>query len=128
MPGRRALYGSARRRTHPLPLNQRMRGWFWTGHRAWTDADASASLLYGHRVMNCSDWEWSLNQARYTLEATPTAGELRVHVNTETPGFATFLAAIDGTAAVPVSSGFTWKLHAGKNRLRVWPRNSAGRD
>ena len=111
----------------PLPLNQGMRGWFWTGHHAWTDADYPASLLYGQRVSNRHNWEWTVNQARVTLEATDTAGELRVHLDTETPGFDTFLADIDGTGAKPVRSGFVWKLHAGKNRLDVRPRNAAGR-
>jgi transglutaminase-like putative cysteine protease len=111
----------------PLPLHQGMRGWFWTGHYAWTDADYPASLLYGHRVSDRRNWEWALNQARLTLEATATPGELRVHLDTETPGFDTFLADIDGTGAKPVRPGFAWKLHAGKNRLEVRPRNTAGR-
>lgn len=112
----------------PLPLNQGMRGWFWTGHHAWTDADYPASLLYGHRVGSRRNWEWTLNQAHYTLEAAGTAGEVRVHLDTQTPGFDTFLAAIDGGRAEPVTSGFVWKLRPGKNRLEVRPRNTAGRE
>ena len=112
----------------PLPLNQGMRGWFWTGHYVWTDADYPASLLYGNRLADRRNWEWTLNQARCTLEATATPGELRVHLDTETPGFDTFLADIDGAGSKPVTSGFLWKLHAGANRLEVWPRNRAGRD
>ena len=30
----------------PLPLNQGMRGWFWTGHYTWTDDQVPARLLY----------------------------------------------------------------------------------
>jgi transglutaminase-like putative cysteine protease len=112
----------------PLPLNQGMRGWFWTGHHVWTDSEYPASLLYGHRVSDHRNWEWTLNQARFTLEATAAPGELRVHFDTETPGFDTFLADIDGTGAKVVQSGFVWKLHAGKNRLDVRPRNGAGRE
>ena len=112
----------------PLPLNQGMRGWFWTGHYAWADADYPASLLYGNRVTNRRDWEWTLNQARFTLEATAAPGEMRVHLDTETPGFDTFLAAVDGQPARPVASGFVWKLHAGKNTLDVRPRNRVGRE
>lgn len=112
----------------PLPLNQGMRGWFWTGHHVWTDDEALASLLYGHRVRRKGDWEWTLNQTRFELEATSTAGELRVHLETETPGFDTFLADIDGGGWQPVKSGFVWKLRAGKNRLEVRTRNSAGRE
>ncbi|CAN5401509.1 hypothetical protein BH23VER1_BH23VER1_12670 [soil metagenome] len=112
----------------PLPLNQGMRGWFWTGHYVWTDGLAPASLLYGHRVAKRQNFDWTLNQAHYVLEATKTPGELRVHLDTETPGFETFLAAVDGGGKRPVASGFLWKLQAGPNRLEVLPRNSAGRE
>lgn len=115
-------------RKHPLPLNQGMRGWFWTGHHAWTDAESPASLLYGNRERKRTNFEWTLNQAHLTLEATATPGEIRVHVDTETPGFATFLARIDGADPKPVESGFVWKLHQGENRLEVWPRNKVGRE
>jgi transglutaminase-like putative cysteine protease len=112
----------------PLPLNQGMRGWFWTGHYAWTDADYPASLLYGNRVHRRGNWEWTLNQARFTLEADGAPGRLKVHLDTQTPGFDTFLADIDGKAARPVTSGFIWQLHPGRNRLEVRPRNIAGRE
>jgi hypothetical protein len=114
--------------TEPLPLHQGMRGWFWTGHRVWTDDALPAGRIYGHRVTARRDWEWTLNQARYTLEPTAAPGEVRVHLETETPGFETFLAAIDGGPVRPVTTGFVWKLHPGRNRLDVRPRNTAGRD
>jgi len=56
----------------------------------------------------------------------PTPGELRVHLDTETPGFDTFLADM-GNGPRPVESGFVWKLRPGKNRLEVRPRNLGGR-
>jgi transglutaminase-like putative cysteine protease len=112
----------------PLPLNQGMRGWFWTGHHAWTDADCPASLLYGNRVSDRRNWEWTLNQAHLVLEATATPGEVRVHLDTQTPGFDTFLADIDGAGVKPVTSGFVWTLRPGKNALEVRPRNVAGRE
>jgi hypothetical protein len=111
----------------PLPLNQGMRGWFWTGHHTWTDAEAPASLLYSQRVSQPPNWNWTLNQAHFRLEATDLPGELRVHLDTQTPGFDTFVASLDEKAPQPVSSGFLWKLHAGKNRLEVRPRNILGR-
>lgn len=111
----------------PLPLNQGMRGWFWTGHHVWTDTRLPASLLYGHRVSNRQNWEWTLNQAHFTLEATEMPGRLRVHLDTETPGFKTFVANIDGKGKHPDGSGFLWTLKSGKNHLEVWPRNLAGR-
>jgi len=112
----------------PLPLNQGMRGWFWTGHHVWTDEDAPAALIYGQRVAERNNWNWTLNQAHLTLEASTTEGALHIHVDTETPGFDTFLASIDGGEFKPVAADFTWKLKPGKNRLEVRPRNIAGRD
>jgi hypothetical protein len=112
----------------PLPLNQGMRGWFWTGHHVWTDAEAPAALLYGNRVSRRGDFEWTLNQACLALEATDTPGAIRVHLDTETPGFETFLAEVDGQGKKAVASGFVWKLHAGKNRLEVLPRNKGSRE
>ena len=105
-----------------------MRGWFWTGHHVWTDADYPASLLYGNRVNNRRNWEWTLNQAHCKLEATETPGVLRVHLDTETPGFETFLADIDTKGKRPIASGFLWRLHESKNQLEIRPRNLAGRE
>ena len=42
--------------------------------------------------------------------------------------FETFLAEVDGSEKRAISSGFTWRLHPGKNTLRVRPRNVAGRE
>jgi hypothetical protein len=112
----------------PVPLNQGMRGWFWTGHYVWDDPRFPAELLYDNRVRRRGDIEWTLNQARYTLEALEKPGELRVHLDTMTPGFETFLAAIDGGEKKPVPPVFTWTLHRGENRLRVLSRNTAGRE
>jgi hypothetical protein len=112
----------------PLPLNQGTDEWSWTGHYVWTDAEAPAGLLFGHRVTKREDFEWTLNQAHYVLEPGNAPGIFRVHLDTETPSFETFLAEIDGGAKKSVASGFTWTLHPGKNQLRVRPRNVAGRE
>jgi hypothetical protein len=94
----------------------------------WTDAEYPASLLYGHRVSDRKNFEWTLNQAHYVFEATDKPGELRVHLESQTPSFDTFLVAIDEQSKQAVASGFLWKLKAGKNRLKVWPRNKLGRE
>jgi len=112
----------------PLPLNQGMRGWFWTGHYVWSDDTLPAAMLYGNRVTRRENWNWSVNQVHITLEPTTTKGEFRVHCDTETPGFDTFTAKIDGGAAQPQKSGFAWKLKPGKNRVEVRSRNIAGRE
>jgi hypothetical protein len=113
----------------PLPLNQGMgRSWPWDGHYVWTDDDVPADVIHGTRVTQKNNFEWTLNQAHYVLEADSKRGEVTVHLDTETPGFETFLAEIDGAASQRVSAIFAWKLHPGRNRLKVWPRNDGGRD
>jgi hypothetical protein len=114
---------------YPLPLNQGMRGWFWTGHHVWTDEIEPARPIYSRRVLKRENWEWTLNHAHIHLEPTAKPGELRVHLDSETPGLETYLAALDDQPAKPVESGvFTWRLHPGANRLQVQPRNTAGRE
>lgn len=111
----------------PLPLNQGMRGWFWSGHVAWTDREAPASLLYGNRVSRRGDFEWTLNTVHLTLEAAGP-GELRVHLDTVTPGFDSFLVSLDEGNPKPSEAVFTWKLRKGRNTLEARARNAAGRD
>ncbi len=112
---------------HPIPLNQGMRGWFWTGHVAWTDGEAPASFLYGNRVTRRGDFEWTLNTVRLWLEAAGP-GEVRVHLETVTPGFETFLVSLDGGNPAPGEAVFTWKLRKGRNTLEARSRNTAGRE
>ncbi len=112
----------------PLPLNQGTEEWAWTGHYVWTDAAAPAGLLFSHHVSKRANFEWTLNQAHYVLEPEREPGVLKVHLETETPSLAAFVAQVDEGAAHPVHSGFRWALHPGKNQLRVWPRNVLGRD
>ena len=110
----------------PLPLNQGTEEWSWTGNYVWTDLQVPPGLLFDHRVTKRGDFEWTLNQAHYVLEPAAKPGRLRVHLDTETPSFETFLAEIDAGEKKPVLSGFTRTLHRGRNHLRVRPRNVAG--
>jgi len=112
----------------PLPLNNGKGPWTWTGFEVWTDADVPAELIHPNLITRLGNFEWTLNQAHYALEPTSRPGEFRVHLDTETPGFNTFLAEIDNSAKAPVAAIFPWKLHPGRNRLEVWPRNIGGRD
>ena len=114
--------------TSPLPLNQGMRGWSWTGYYVWADALAPVSPLFVHRVHRYGNYQWTVNTVHIDLEPAASAGEFRVHMDTETPGFETFLADIDGAGKHPVTSGFLWTLGEGRNRLEVWSRNCAGRE
>ena len=112
----------------PLPLNQGTEEWTWTGHHVWTDADAPAGLVFGRRVSKRADFDWTLNQAHYVLNAATTPGVFRVHLDTETPSFDGYLAEIDGGEKKSVASSFEWNLHPGSNSLRVRPRNVTGRE
>jgi transglutaminase-like putative cysteine protease len=112
----------------PLPLNNGKAGWTWNGFDVWTDTDVPAEAIYPNLVTRHGNFEWTLNQAHFVLEPTLTRGEFLVHMDTETPGFETFLAEIDSGGKSPVAPIFAWKLHPGRNRLKVWPRNNAGRD
>lgn len=111
----------------PLPLNQGMRGWFWTGHYVWTDDAAPASRLYSQRVSDRRNWEWSVNDVHIRLEASETPNELIVHLESPMPGLVGFDATFDEGTLAPVASGHRWKLRPGVNRLSVQARNSAGR-
>jgi hypothetical protein len=112
----------------PIPLNNGKAGWTWDGFEVWTDADVPAEPIFPNVVTRKGNFQWTLNQAHFALEPTSTPGEFRVHLDTETPGFETFVAEIDGSEKSPVAPIFPWKLHPGPNRLKVWPRNNAGRD
>jgi hypothetical protein len=112
----------------PLPLNQGTEEWSWTGHYVWSDVEVPAGFLFGHRISKRADFEWTLNQAHYVLEPAKEPGAFRVHLDTETPSFKTFLAEIDAGEKKPVASEFTWTLHPGKNYLRVRSCNVVGRE
>jgi hypothetical protein len=112
----------------PLPLNNGKGGWTWDGFDVWNDANAPAEPVHPNLVTRRGNLEWTLNQAHFVLEPTSTPGEFLVYLDTETPGFEKFLAEIDGGERSSVAAIFPWKLHPGRNSLRVWPRNNAGRD
>jgi hypothetical protein len=112
----------------PLPLNNGKGPWTWPGFQVWSDDEVPPELIHPNLVTRYGNFEWTLDQAHYVLEPASTPGEFRVHLDTETPGFDTFLAQIDGRKESPVAAIFSWKLHPGSNRLKVWPRNVAGRD
>ena len=113
---------------YPIPLNNGKGPWTWNGFYVWSDAEVTPELVHPNLVTRFGNFEWTLDQAHYVLEPTATDGVFRVHLDTETPGFDTFLAQIDGGEQSPVAAIFPWKLHPGRNRLKVWPRNNAGRD
>lgn len=112
----------------PLPLNQGMRGWFWTGHYVWTDDKTPARLLYPNRISKRDNFEWTLNRTHFVLEAANDPGKLRIHFDTNTPGLAGIFATINEQDERQVTTPFVWSLTQGTNRLHLVPRNIAGRN
>lgn len=111
----------------PLPLNQGMRGWFWSGHFAWTDDAYPASLLYGQRVRQSSNWNWTAQAAAARLQAGREPGELLVMVESVIPGGGDLQVRENNEPPRTTPSEFSWKLRPGMNRLVVEPVNRAGR-
>lgn len=111
----------------PLPLNQGMRGWSWTGHHVWHDARSPAPLIYGQRVTRRGDWEWSLDQVQLFVAASTTPGELHVHCDTVAAGLRTLEVQFDDGSWSPCDTQVTWKLHAGRNRLAMRTMNTLNR-
>lgn len=114
-------------RSAPLPLNQGMRGWFWSGHHVWTDDAYPASRLYGQRIGQPASWEWTANAAAARLQATETPGELRVAVEAVVPGGGHLQIRENDDPPRTMDSEFAWKLRPGLNRLIVAPINRSGR-
>ena len=112
---------------YPLPLNQGMRGWFWTGHLVWSDDQLPARPLYPQRIYQRSNFEWTLNQAHAVLVAATVPGLCVVHLDTQTPGRDGYLVSLDSGEPQPTLQKVLWQLHPGLNRLEAVPVNLAGR-
>lgn len=110
-----------------LPLNQGMRGWFWTGHQVWTDELYPPSVLYGNRVTNSTDWNAPINQTHFWLQQKLTPGELEARLTHNMPSFDKFVVKTDGNEESMIEKDrFTWPLRAGENRLQVQAVNVHG--
>ena len=98
------------------------------GFDVWTDAEVPAEPIYPNLVTRHGNFEWTLNQAHFVLEPTSTPGEFWCHLDTETPGFETFLAEIDGGERSQRHRNLSLEVTPWTKPLKVWPRNNAGRD
>jgi hypothetical protein len=111
----------------PLPLNQGMRGWFWTGHRVWTDDLMPASILYDKRITNPRDWNFTVNHTQFWLTQRETEGELDVRLAHNMPSFEHYVFKIgEGEEQIEKRSNLTWRLHKGENRFQVQAVNKLG--
>jgi hypothetical protein len=111
----------------PLPLNQGMRGWFWTGHHVWTDDLYPASVLYSHRIASPLDWNFPINQTHIWLQQNVKVGVIDVRLENNMPSFAKYEIQIDDQPPrLEKAAEFQWPLHAGENRLQVRAVNQLG--
>ncbi|MCA9115018.1 MAG: transglutaminase domain-containing protein [Planctomycetaceae bacterium] len=77
-------------RSSPLPLNQGMRGWFWTGHAVWSDDLLPDRNCYPCRIRRPADWEWPVNTVHAVLTPLEKPGTVQVTFLSHTPGFQRF--------------------------------------
>ncbi|NIA20524.1 MAG: hypothetical protein GWP05_00840 [Anaerolineaceae bacterium] len=112
---------------YPLPKTQGF-AWDWTGYWVWEDARTPRSYATRYRNITGrrSDWLWTLNQVRFDAACGKKPGTVEIQMGTQTPNFETFLVNVDGKGWRPSGRAFQWRLHGGRNRLRMRTRNSAG--
>lgn len=112
---------------YPVPLNQGMRGWFWTGHWVWTDDLEPARPIYENFVSKLANFDWSLNQVRLAVEPGEP-GFVRLHLTDNMPHREAYLVTLNDAEPIEIEGNtLTWKLDPGRNRLSVVGRNTAGR-
>jgi len=110
-----------------MPLNQGMRGWFWTGHHVWTDDKYPASILYPQRITREQDWNFPINQTQLWLEQKEKPGEVSVQLTHNMPSFDHFVVQQDEGADQAIKGNdFTWSLQPGNNRLQARAVNKLG--
>ncbi len=82
---------------------------------------------YQHQTNRWQDFSPRLNQTEFYLSETGNPEVLEVALDTETPGFETWLVAVDGEPwRVEKRDVWEWNLHEGWNGLRAKVRNSMG--
>jgi len=110
----------------PLPVSQGTEVWGWNGYLNWADDKAPPLAHFTHHTNRRADFYPTLNQTRFTLERDGDPETLRVHLETDMPNFAGYLASVDREAWEERPGRFAWRLHEGLNTLRVRSRNRAG--
>ena len=82
---------------------------------------------YQNHTNRFHDFNPALNQAELHLRVTAEPHLVCVEIDTQTPGFDTFLAQTDDGDWTPIKgSMLRWPLHQGLNQLRVRVRNCMG--
>ena len=110
----------------PMPVSQGTEVWSWDGFLNWADDQVPPLAHFSQHTNRRADFYPTLNQTRYTVENTDEAQRLRVHLETETPGFTTFEVCFNRGEWQEEAAQFDWNLQQGLNILEVRSRNSAG--
>ena len=107
-------------------MSQGTEVWSWDGFLNWADDQVPPLAHFSQHTNRRADFYPTLNQTRYTVENTDEAQRLRVHLETETPGFTTFEVCFNRGEWQEEAAQFDWNLQQGLNVLEVRSRNSAG--
>ena len=116
---------------YPQPLVQGCE-WAWPEYWCWEDAATPKRWLFRHFTARRNDLDWSINQVCFAATVSDRPGVLAIRMGTVTPYFESYLVKLDTRGWnpwAPRTHGqreFSWQLHAGRNRLEMRVRNSAG--
>ena len=116
---------------YPQPLVQGCE-WAWPEYWCWEDAATPKRWLFRHFTARRNDLDWSINQVCFAATVSDRPGVLAIRMGTVTPYFESYLVKLDTRGWnpwAPCTHGqreFSWQLHAGRNRLEMRVRNSAG--
>jgi hypothetical protein len=114
----------------PGELEQGDASYFHDGYLWWQDGPVpTAYPEYRNVSYRTGDFYPNLDQVAIDLQATDTAGKIRVTLATQTPNFSHFMLKIDdGAWQKQPASAFDWPLHAGQNHIEVKPVNQFGQE
>jgi transglutaminase-like putative cysteine protease len=111
---------------YPQPLTQGASEWSWPEYWCWEDAATPRRWLFRHFTARRNDLDWSINQVCFAAAVSDRPATLEMQMGTVTPYFESFLVKRDTGGWQPSSRAFAWQLHAGRNRLEMRIRNTAG--
>ena len=110
-------------RSRPLPVSQGTEVWSWNGYLNWADDQVPPLPHFTRHANRRADFYPTLNQTRYVAEAIDER-QLRIYLETETPGFTTFEVRTDGQSWQACPAQIAWPLHKGLNVLEMRTLNN----
>jgi len=105
---------------YPIPVAQGYTMWGWNGYLNHYDAKFPKRVEFQRQSDRFMDFYSPLNQSQVFLSETDKQGELKVDINTFTPGFKTFLVRVDdGKWTEEKKDSWIWNLNAGMNEIET---------